>query len=104
MSNNDIDLGPCCICEAEGGAVRNILMIDRPGPTPGKGWGCLQCGLPMDGAVAVLCDACLQDYSTGKAQIKFVCSGRPAKDGRMPIVELSDEPFEHDLSKHPEAQ
>lgn len=95
--DDEIYLGTCCAC---GGSenVRNIICLDRKGPTPGKGWGCLVCGLPPDGAVAVLCDECLEQGTA----IRFVCIGYPASDGRMPIEELSGEPFEHNLAYHPE--
>lgn len=93
--DDKIDLGACCAC---GGSenVRNIICLNRKGPTPGKGWGCFVCGLPQDGAVAVLCDDCLE----WGAKIRFVCIGYPASDGRMPIEELPDEPFEHNLTYH----
>lgn len=90
-----LDLGPCCAC---GGTenVRNVMMLDRKGPTPGKGWGCFVCDLPLDGAVAVLCDDCLE----AKAEIRFVCGGYPSQDGRVLIEDLPDGPFGHDLSVH----
>jgi hypothetical protein len=43
------DLGPCCICEVESHRVRNIIMLDKEAPIPGRGWGCLACGLPLIG-------------------------------------------------------
>ena len=55
-----IDLGQCCACGKSGPDVRNIVMLSFRGPDPGKGWGCLQCGLPTDGASAVLCDGCAE--------------------------------------------
>ena len=55
-----IDLGMCCACRLAGPTVRNIMMIPFRAPVPGKGWGCLVCRLPSDGAVAVVCDACLE--------------------------------------------
>lgn len=92
-----INLGTCCAC---GGSenVRNIICLDRKSPTLGKGWGCFICGLPGDGAGAVLCDDCLEQG----AAIRFVCIGYPASDGRMPIEQLPEEPFEHILACHPE--
>ena len=94
----ELEVGPCCACEKQGGPdVRNIVMLHQRGPRPGQGWGCVQCGLPPDGADYVLCDGCLED---GR-EPRFVCDGYP-KNGRIPIEELSDEPFEHDMSKHPE--
>jgi hypothetical protein len=88
-------IGPCCGCGATQG-VKNILMLNRRSPSPGKGWGCVVCGLPFDGAVAVMCDACLG------TKPKFVCIGYPASDGRCPIGECPPEKFEHDMAKHAE--
>jgi hypothetical protein len=91
--------GTCCICErAEG--VTNILMLDQRAPIPGHGWGCVVCGLPSDGAVAVLCDACLDLYAKQHDALRFVCRGYPGHEGRVPISELSPEPFTHDEAKH----
>jgi hypothetical protein len=53
------DLGPCCGCEVTTLGACNIVMLDKKAPVAGAGWGCLVCELPHDGAVAVLCDACL---------------------------------------------
>ena len=89
-------LGPCCNCGRVDG-VRNIVMLSRRGPTPGRGWGCVVCGLPLDGAIAVMCDDCV-----GVGEPKFVCSGYPVTPGRVPFNELSPERFDHDPAKHPE--
>ena len=94
--DDDLDLGPCCACGKEGPEVRHIVCLHQRSPTPGKGWGCLVCQLPPDGAVAVLCDDCLES----EAEIVDVCVGRPGTDGRMPLRELSDEPFTHNLLYH----
>lgn len=92
-------LGPCCIC---GGLadVRNIMMLDRLSPIPGRGWGCMVCGLPADGATAVLCDACRDDHTARDVPLKFVCRGYPAEDGRAPFEDLDAEVFAHDAEKH----
>jgi hypothetical protein len=87
-------LGPCCNC-GRPGRVGTIAMLDRRSPTPGRGWGCVVCNLPSDGAIAVLCDDCLDVWPP-----KFVCTGYPAVDGRTPYAWLSPETFEHDRSKH----
>jgi hypothetical protein len=84
-SNADqLDLGTCCACGGTQG-VRNVIMLDKKAPIPGRGWGCVVCKLPLDGAIAVLCDDCLDS----KAEIRFACRGYPATDGRVPIGELS---------------
>lgn len=97
---NDIPKpGLCCICEVEDETVRNIIMLDHRSPDPGIGcWGCFQCGLPTAGAVAVECDRCLES----KAEILFACLGAPKANRRILIAELPPEPFDHDMSKHPD--
>lgn len=89
-------LGPCCICETETGA-RMIVMLPFKGLVPGHGWGCVVCNLPMDGASAVLCDGCLEDYAADRKTLRFACRGYPATEGRVPIEALT-EPHAHDLS------
>lgn len=96
------DLGPCCICGG-GGAV-NIIMLHRRGAIPGRGWGCVQCGLPSDGAAAVLCPACLDKYQADPAALTMACRGYPGTDGRVPIADLPEGEFDHDPAKHPELQ
>jgi len=103
-------LGPCCICEreilhipgSEPAKPVGIIMLDKKCLVPGHGWCCLQCGLPADGAIAVLCGECADRVAAaGESELRFACRGWPATDGRVPIDELT-EPFEHDLSRHPE--
>lgn len=94
----EIDLGPCCACGAVAN-VRNVIALNRRGPTPGQGWSCLQCGLPPGGAVAVVCDTCLAT----KAEIKFVCAGGTGSGGRVPIEACPTEKFKHRMEYHPEA-
>lgn len=89
------DFGPCCACGATGPTVRNLLMIERRAPVPGTGWGCVVCGLPADGAVAVLCDQCIDT----RVSPRQACLGYPASLERMPIDELT-EPFTHDAARH----
>jgi hypothetical protein len=84
--------------------VRNFIMLSRRAVTPGTGWGCFVCGLPQDGAMAVVCDGCLEGYADGAKMLRFVIDAQTGQCGRVPIEGLSDEPFEHDMSKHPEAE
>ncbi len=102
MSDDDDkpDLGPCCICETRVG-VTNVLMLGQRAPVPGTGWGCIVCGLPSDGAVAVLCDGCLDLFQAGAPPL-FVCSGFAPLGKRVPITELPFEKFEHDDQRHRE--
>jgi len=64
---------------------------------PGSGWGCVVCGLPADGAIAVLCDGCL-DHTP-----RFAVHGYADGGGRILIDELR-EAFDHDLSRHAELE
>ncbi len=96
----DLKLGICCICLTEHPTVRNVLTLNVRAPVPGSGWGCFQCGLPMDGAIAVLCDGCLGEHIENKRPISLACVGKPTENQRIPLASLT-EPFRHDMSKHP---
>ena len=92
--------GSCCACgKMDKETVRNIYFLHKLAPVSGKGWGCLQCGLPSDGAVAVVCDDC----HDGKKEVKFAIVGYPRDGKRIPIEKLEGS-FDHDYSKHPEIQ
>jgi hypothetical protein len=92
-------LGPCCVCLGTN-SVRNIIMLDRRAAIVGHGWGCVSCGLPPDGAYAVLCDDCLAKWEEDPAILTVACRGYPATEGRIPIAELPPEPFAHDEERH----
>ncbi len=92
--DQSVRLGPCCACEQTAG-VRHITCLQLKGTVPGHGWGCPICDLPLDGALAVVCDNCVTK------PLRFACRGYPAFDGRIAISELR-EPYGHDESKHPE--
>jgi len=94
-------MGACCICGETSRWVRNIIMLDRKSPTPGRGWGCVQCGLPSDGAVAVLCDECSEALKAERKQLVTACVGYPGTDGRVPFSSLIGT-HEHDMAKHAE--
>jgi hypothetical protein len=81
--------------------LRPLSRLDarRRGPIAGTGWGCIVCNLPLDGAVAVLCDGCLELVAAGAWPL-FVCRGWPVDHGRAPFAELSADPFDHDLAAH----
>ena len=99
----ELNLGKCCSCEKEGPDVCNIMSLGYKAPEPNKGWGCFQCGLSMNGAIAVCCDDCTED---GVRLLRFVVVGYPAENRRMPFADFisTAEKFEHDMSKHPEVQ
>ena len=100
MDENNLGLGPCCHCQQTGPAVRNVIMFTQRAPIAATGWGCFQCGLPNDGAVAVLCDDCME----ASKPILFACVGYPRDAQRIPLDQLKTEHFDHDYAKHPEEQ
>lgn len=100
---SDLDFGPCCACGHPRTTVRNIVMLHKRAPVPGTGWGCCSCGLPMDGAIAVICDPCLAQYKTAPNNIRFAADGPVLEKKRIPIDQLT-ESFDHDYQFHPEAQ
>lgn len=79
--------------------MRNVAMLDQKAPIPETGWGCFQCGLPQNGALAVLCDDCIENI----APILRAYLGDPASQERIEIERLSG-PHRCDLAKHPEAK
>jgi hypothetical protein len=88
-------MGPCCICGADDAPIAFVVMLDVKGQVPGHGWGCLVCGLPHDGANAVVCADCAAGYEKGELALRFACRGYPGEDGRVPIGEVTI-PHEHD--------
>lgn len=90
---DELNLGTCCACGTE--PATGLMMLNKRSPY-GCGWGCCQCGLPMEGAIAVLCDACGES-----GELKWFCKGEVATGDRAPFAELV-EPFEHNLDRHPE--
>jgi hypothetical protein len=89
------DTGLCCACNKE--PATGILMLERQAPIPGTGWGCVVCGIPMNGAIAVLCDSC----GVGNTKVMFACFGNLTDKKRIDIRQLKGS-HRHDLSKHPE--
>lgn len=83
-----IKFGPCCCCGQRPGT--QIVSLPFYAPVPGTGWGCYICGLPQDGAVAVVCDACMQE----EREIRYAVVGRAWQDRRIEIMDLVPG-FEH---------
>ncbi|MFO1431457.1 MAG: hypothetical protein U1F76_15150 [Candidatus Competibacteraceae bacterium] len=89
----DLDLGPCCACGREGPEVRTLMLLNRKAHIAGTGWGHAATGLPADGAIAVLCDNCLE-IGCEPTQVVY---GFTIDKERRPIEELA-EPFGRDDS------
>ena len=97
------DVGPCCACECEGPTVRNVIMLHVRAPQPGTGWGCLVCHLARDGALAVLCDACLGARPGQFArEPRFACDGYLTESRSRAPIESLREPWRHDEALHEE--
>lgn len=90
------NLGACCACGCQGDSVRNIVALRQLAPQPGTGWGCTICGLPNDGAVAVLCDACLH----ANVPIRWIVDGYAVDGKRVPIGGIPAVIFQHDPQRH----
>jgi hypothetical protein len=97
MDDDPIDFGPCCACREKGPTVRNLIALEVRAPIAGTGWGCVVCGRPSNGAIAVVCDACMD---VGAA-IVTVCHGYAATGVRTARAACT-EPFTHDMTKHEE--
>lgn len=93
-------LGPCCGCNTDQG-VTNLLLLPFRGALPGRGWGCVICDLPSEGACAVLCNACAERYRQDGRYPPMICRGYPAEDGRIPF-DLSQLPHQHNTALHRE--
>src|SRR5882724_8298573 len=90
-------LGACCACGLTGPEVGNLWYLPQKAPIAGHGWGCMVCGLPLDGAMAVLCDDCVAQG----AELMWACRGYPGSEGRVGIETLSGE-HRHDPAFHPD--
>ena len=102
MSPNDTPIipGPCCACE-KAGPHRNIVMMHFTSPIEGVGWGCVICGLPADGAVAVLCDDCIEEGRQHQGdEIKSVVLGYPENGERIGVDEYQHRDFDHSPDLH----
>jgi hypothetical protein len=80
--------------------VRHLVFVNRRAPIPGTGWGCIACGLPNDGAVAVLCDMCFKFERIGP-RLRFVVKGYVSERKRALLADCII-PFEHNIYFHPE--
>lgn len=96
------DLGVCAECGSTE-EVYNIIFLkfELPEEFHGKGWGCLMCGLPANGASTVVCNKCFELIRDRKKEITKYKAGYPTENNIRDIGELS-KAFDHDLNKHPE--
>lgn len=93
------EFGTCCVCDGEledCGLVQLGYKVESE-----SGWGCLQCGLAMEGAIAIVCADCYDKYGVHiEDHIKVLMDG---KTGRIPVPPVATRiPHKHDLSLHTE--
>jgi hypothetical protein len=96
MPSDLIDMGACCACEGTEN-VRNVIQLSLLAPKPDTGWGCVTCHIRCDGALAVMCDECMDTH----AEILFAVDGYVCNKKRIKIDELNI-PFGHDMRYHKE--
>jgi hypothetical protein len=91
------NLGPCCVCGCAD--AHAIVFLDFFGPPGFIGWGCFQCGLPSQGAIAILCEPCVESG----AEPLFIADGHYATDRvRLSLEHYRRVPFVHNDALHPE--
>jgi hypothetical protein len=99
------NLGACCICEGTEG-VFVIVLLCAQAPDPGYGWGCVTCGLPNHGAMAVICETCesrTKSQTEAENRLRFFCSFATGGTGRLPIADLRGV-HQHRRALHPELE
>lgn len=107
---NDISLlGDCCYCHVKEATVVEHWPYRFPVPKESqKGWGCLQCGLSLDGLVIVFCEPCAtrleQRPSLAEQWHKTptVVMGAPHHNHRARVARAALVPHQHNPKKHPE--
>lgn len=81
-----ISLGSCCACRSSENVV-NIINLPYRTFIPRTGWGNVATGLPTDGAIAVICDNCIQNNFDIK-NLKDVVYGYASEKQRKPFLEV----------------
>jgi hypothetical protein len=90
------DYDPCCACLEQKPTTRNLLMLPHRASVPGTGWGCIICNLPPDGALAVVCDDCLES----RHDLQNVILGYPMEKQRVGYESISHTTFKHTQELH----
>lgn len=91
-------VGPCCACRRTDVPLRNVVCMTFrvPESALGKGWGCVECAIPADGALAVVCDECM----AAERPIVDVCAGYVKEPARAAAEPLRPIPWEHIRAFH----
>ena len=94
MTDNFEDYGRCCICESSEN-VLNLWTLNWKVDGSESRWGCVQCHLPSEGAMVIICDMCAEKHAENpdiEAELKFIMNG---KVGRLPISVIRENPRRH---------
>lgn len=99
--NGIATVGTCCACRRADVGLRNVVCMTFRAPESafGKGWGCVVCAIPGNGALAVICDNCMGR----EAPIVDVCAGYLAEPARAEAEPLRAIPWSHIRAFHPDA-
>jgi hypothetical protein len=90
--------GPCCCCEGDIPRQPRLMMLELEAPAGFKGWGCLVCRLPLRGAIAVVCESCIQ----AQRLPQFIAAGSDLYDNQRQRLDdtFEQKPFAHDPHAH----
>jgi len=92
------DLGNCCACLGTQN-VNNIMCMPFEGPPGFQGWGCMICGIPTRGAIAVLCDTCVELGAVPR----YIVGGRfVSSTMRVTLDGFERKAFDHIEARHAE--
>ena len=81
-----MDLGNCCVCRGKEDVV-NIINLPYRTFIPGTGWGNVEHSLPTDGAIAVICDSCMDGFEI--VNLQDVVYGYASEKQRRPFLEVT---------------
>lgn len=98
----DFEMGAtrrCCACGELREDVHNVVCLPVKAPIPGTGWGCVECGLPADGALALVCDSCALRPDDEQRAVEFAYNG-PVGGPELVQVKWLTGQWQHDLTKH----
>jgi len=91
--------GPCCACRRVFVYLRHVVCMTFRAPEGAldKGWGCVVCAIPSHGALAVVCDECMN----AQRPILDVCADYVRNPARALVTdELRAIPWVHIQASH----
>ena len=94
------EYGTCCICSEDIIGISYIVELYFKAPAECQSsWGCFKCGLPNEGAIAIICEKCA-DTDDVYEDIRFIMDGF---EDRLPVPPKCERVHhDHDYARHPE--